>query len=266
MRILLDQLRESAPEVAASLDTVFDAATEFYGTDTQHPDHCHLASLSDYLDKSGTKELFQRMRYLELESSIDDPALAGVHIEFHYEVLCALDETIQPRYGTTADRVENSARQAFLTGRRLDSLGSHGEASREAYVGWLEQQDGFVEAITQLTASRDAIEDEQANKTAIGVCYDLTGSEDLALRVMAFALLESGNVNLFAQQGEVETRVRRPDGAKNDIVTTSAGDRLGSCGICPPGSGWPPTTCTTRIRGGPHGVERPAVSGSAVLR
>ena len=117
--VLLDELRTSNSELVESLDNAFNAATEFYGTDTRHPDHRHLASLSDYLEKSGTRELFELMRYVELDSWIDDPALERVHIEFHYEILCALDEAIQPRYGTIADRVEELARLAFLDGSRF---------------------------------------------------------------------------------------------------------------------------------------------------
>ena len=231
LRVLLDELRGNAPGIAASLDRSFDAATEFYGTDTQNPDHAHLASLSDYLATSGTADLFKRMRYVGLESSIYDPGLEMVHIEFHYEILCALDEAVQPRYGPTADRVEYFARQAFLSSPRLDSVASHGEASKEAYVEWLEEQYTYVDAIRILTASRNAIEDEHANSAAIGVCYELTGCEDdLALRTIAFALIESGLSRIVdqpAQHGEIETRVKRPQGARNKIVTTPAGDQLG---------------------------------------
>ena len=227
LSVLLDELRASAPGVAGSLDNAFNAATEFYGTDTGHADHYHLASLSDYLEEVGTKELYERMRYVELESSVDDPALERLHIEFHYEILCALDEAIQPLYGTIADRVEELARLAFLGGSQLDSLTSQGEASKAAYVGWLEEQDSYVDAIRRLTASRNAIEDEHANRAAIGVCYELTGSEDLALRTIAFALIRCGTVDLRAQRGEIETCVRRPEGAVNDIVSTPAGDDLG---------------------------------------
>ena len=227
LSVLLDELRTSNPGVAGSLDNAFEAATEFYGTDTGYPDYRHLASLSDYLETSGTKELFERMRYVELESSVDDPALERVHIEFHYEVLCALDEAIQPRYGTTVDRVEELARLAFLDGSRVDPLASHGEASRAAYDRWLEEQDSYADAIRRLTTSCNAIEDEHANSAAIGVCYKLTGSEDLALRTIAFALIQCGTVDLPAQCGEVETCVRRPEGAVNDIVSTPAGDDLG---------------------------------------
>lgn len=227
--VLLGELRDCNSGVAASLDSAFEAATEFYGTNTQDPDHCHLASLSDYLDMSGCKEQFKRMRYFELESSIDDPALEYVHVEFHYEVLCALDEAIQPLYGPIADRVEYFVRRAFLHSRRVDSLASHGEASKEAYVGWLEEQGTFVEALRRLTATRNAIQDEHANRAAISVCYQLTGSDDLALRTIATALVESGSrtIDLSAEHGEIETRVHRPDGSKNRIVTTPAGDILG---------------------------------------
>ena len=227
LHVLLDELRSVAPSIAMSLDKVFHTATEFYRTDTQNRDHCHLESLSDYLKKSGTKELFKRMRYVELESSIDDPDLESVYIEFHYEILFAIDEAIQPRYGTTAKRVEHFARRAFLASRRLDTLASHGEASKEAYVGWLEEQDSFVDAIWQLTASRNVIQDEYANQEATSVCCELTGSSDLALRITAYALVQSGVVDLSAQHNEITTRVWRPEEAMNDIVTTPAGDQLG---------------------------------------
>ncbi|MCY3568199.1 MAG: hypothetical protein OXH38_06195 [Chloroflexi bacterium] len=224
---LLDELRTSDSGEAESLDNAFNAATEFYGTDTRHPDHRHLASLSDYLEKSATRELFELMRYVELESWIDDPALTMVHIEFHYEILCALDEAIKPRYGTTADRVEELARLAFLDGSRFDTSASQGEASKAAYDRWVEEQDSFVDAIRRLTASRDEIEDEHANSAAVGVCYKLTGSDDLALRTIAFALIQCGIVDRPAKRGEIATCVRRPEAAMNDVVSTPAGDDLG---------------------------------------
>ena len=87
------------------------------------PDHRHLASLSTYLEKVGDPKHFQLMRYLELESSVYDPALRYIHMEFYHEILCALDEAIQPLYGTIGNRVESLARTAFLTKRPLGVLG-----------------------------------------------------------------------------------------------------------------------------------------------
>jgi len=78
---LLDELRACNPGVAESLDEAFNAAIEFYGTDTEHPDHRHLASLSDYLHETGTEGMFKRLRYAELEWSIDDPAFERAHME-----------------------------------------------------------------------------------------------------------------------------------------------------------------------------------------
>lgn len=220
---LLDELRACNPEVAASLDSAFAAAAEFYGTDTQHPAYRHLASLPDYLEKVGSKKHFELLRYVGLESSIDDPALEYVHMEFHYEILCALDEAIRPRYGTIANRVEYFARLAFLDSPLLESLASHSAASKEAYVGWLEEQDTYVEAIRKLTTRRNAISNEHANCAAIDVCYKLTGSEDLALRTIAHGFVLSE----LTQHGEIETRVSRPKEVKNQLVTTPAGDLLG---------------------------------------
>ena len=66
------------------------------------------------------------MRYLELESSVYDPALQYIHIEFHHEILCALDEAIQPLYGTISNRVESLLSREFFSSERLSSVGSHG--------------------------------------------------------------------------------------------------------------------------------------------
>ena len=231
LRVLLDQLRTCNSGVAASLDNAFAAATGFYGTDTQGPDYRHLASLQDYLKMAGSNEQYKRMRYVELESSIDDPALESLHLEFHYEILCALEEAIQPLYGTIFDRVEYFAQRAFLDSRRLESLASHSEASREAYQGWLEEQDTYMEAIRSLTASLHAIGDEHADSAARRAYSDLTGSEDLALRTVAYALISAEP----AQGGDIETSVWRDEETGNRIVTTPAGDALGFIRLLPTG-------------------------------
>ena len=80
LRTLLDELRMCDSRVATSLDNAFAAATEFHGTDTLDTTYRHLALLPDCLEKAGAQKLFELMRYCELESSIDDPALGCIHI------------------------------------------------------------------------------------------------------------------------------------------------------------------------------------------
>ena len=220
---LLNELRACDPSVAKGLDDAFAAVTAFYGTDTSDPDHRHLASLSTYLEKVGDPRHFELMRYLELESSVYDPALLYMHIEFHHELLCALDEAIQPRYGTISNRVESIAGREFLRSDRLSSVGSHGDESQDAYVRWFEEQSSFVEAMRKLTACRSAIGDQDADRVASSVCYKLTGHEDLALQAIANGLVRSKPT----QQGEIETRVHRQEGISNRFVATPAGDVLG---------------------------------------
>ena len=91
---LLSELRACDPSAAKQLECAFAAVIEFYGTDLSDPDHRHLASLFAYLEKVGDRGHFELMRYLELESSVYDPALQYIHIEFHHEVLWALAEAI----------------------------------------------------------------------------------------------------------------------------------------------------------------------------
>ena len=144
-------------------------------------------------------------------------------MEFHHEILCALEEAIQPLYGTISNRVESLLRTEFLSGERLSSVGSHGAESQDAYVRWLEEQSSFVEAMRKLTASRDVIGDQHADEVASSVCYRLTGHEDLAIQAIANGLIRSEPT----QQGEIETRVYQPDEMGNRLVATPAGDALG---------------------------------------
>ena len=220
---LFNELRACDLRTAKWLDDAFAAVTAFYGTDMSDPDHRHLASLSAYLEKVGDPKHFELMRYLELESSVYDPALRFLHSEFHCEILCALDEAIQPRYGTISNRVESLARTEFLRIGRLSSEGLHSEESQDAYTGWFEVQSSFVEAMRKLTTCRGAIGDQDADRAAKSVCYKLTGHEDLALQAIANGLIRSQPT----QQGDVETHVHRPEEMGNRLVATPAGDVLG---------------------------------------
>ena len=230
--VLLQELRECDAAAASSLDHAFAATIEFYDTDTQDPDYPYLTSLSDYLKMTGSQQQFELMRYLELESSIDDPALEYMHVEFHYEILKALSEILFPRYGTIHERVERAAREAFLSSHRLETLASHSEASKEAYIGWFEDQPSFMEALRSLTSRVQQISDDDVNQVAVGVCYDLTGCEDLALRIVASELICSEP----SQPGGIETCAWRVEGSKNRIVTTPGGNVLGYMRRLPTGS------------------------------
>ena len=220
---LLNELRACDPNTAKWLDDAFVAVTAFYGPDMSDPDHRHLASLSAYLEKVGDPKHFELMRYLELESSVYDPALQYIHIEFHHEILCALGEAIHPRHGTISNRVESLARREFFSSDRLSSVGSHGEECQDAYVRWFEEQSSFVEAMRKVTACRSAIGDQHADEVASSVCYKMTGHEDLALQAIANGLVRSEPT----QRGEIETRVHRPEEIGSRLVATPAGDVLG---------------------------------------
>ena len=221
--ILLKELMGCDPMAARSLCDAFDAALKFYDTDTQDPDYRHLASLPDYLGKAATEEQFKLMRYFELESSIDNPALEYMYVEFHYEILLALGEVLLPRRGTIFDRVEEAARRAFLNTQRLASLASHCDASMEAYTRWLEDQGTYLGALRKLGSRERPIGDEHADRVATSVCYQLTGSEEITLRIVAYAQVVSEPI----QHRDVETCIWRIKGSMNRIVTTPAKDPIG---------------------------------------
>lgn len=220
---LFSKLKACDPSTADLLDNAFAAVTAFYGTEMSDPCHRHLGSISDYLGKVGDDTSFTLMRYLELEWSVRDPALQYMHVEFHHEILCALDEVIQPRFGTIGDRVEYLARREFLRSNLMSHDGVTSEQSWRAYTQWFEEQGSFVEAMRKLTACDGAIGDEYADRVAKSVCNELTGHEDLALQAIAQGLVNSKPT----QQNGVETRAHRPQEAGNWLVTTPAGDALG---------------------------------------
>ena len=250
---LLSELRACDPSAAKRLDCAFAAVTAFYGTDMLDPEHRHLASLSAYLEKVGDPRHFELMRYLELESSVYDPALQYIHIEFHHEILWALDDAILPLYGTIGNRVESLARREFLSRDRLSSVGSHGEESQDAYVRWFEEQSSFVEAMRKVTACRNVIGDQHADEVARSVCYKMTGHRDLALQAIANGLVRSEPT----QQGEIETRVHQPEEMGNRLVATLAGDVLGHMRPLPIGF-WLATDDPSRGRSSWFRTERDA--------
>ena len=221
--ILLEELRACDAKAARSLCDALDAAIKFYGTDTQDPDYRHLASLPDYLGKAATEEQFKLLRYFELESSIDNPALEYMYVEFHYEILRALGEVLLARYRTIFDHVEEAARRAFLDTQRLASLASHGEASKEAYTRWLEDQGTYLGALRKLGSRERPIGDDHADRVATSVCYELTGSEEIALRIVSYAQVSSEPI----QHRDVETCIWRIKGSMNRIETTPAKDPIG---------------------------------------
>ena len=259
--ILLGELMGCDPMAARSLCDAFDAAIEFYGTDTQDPDYSHLASLPDYLGKAATEEQFKLLRYFELESSIDNPALEHMYVEFHYEILRALGEILLPRYATIFDRVEEAARRAFLHSQRLDSLASHSKASKEAYTRWLEDQGTYLGALRKLGSRERPIGDDHADRVATSVCYELTGSEEIALRIVAHAQVSSKPI----QHRDVETCIWRIKGSMNRIVTTPAKDPIGFARPLPTGF-WVASDDTndTHPSWFRHGVRRSAVFGQSV--
>ena len=223
LSILLDELKVCDPTAARSLCDAFDAAIRWYGTDTQDPDYRHLASLPDYLGKAATKEQFELLRYFELESSVDNPALEFMYVEFHYEILCGLGQILLGLHGTIFDRVEEAARRAFLDAQRLASLASHSEAAKDAYTKWLEDQGTYLEALRRLGPRERPIGDDHADRVASSVCYDLTGSEEIPLRTVAHAQVSSEPI----QHRDVETYMWRIRDSMNRIVTTPAKDPIG---------------------------------------
>ncbi len=107
--------------------------------------------------------------------------------------------------------------------QRLASLASHSEASKETYTAWLEDQGIYLGALRKLGPRERPIGDDYADGVATSVCYELTGSEEIALRIVAHAQVSSKPI----QHRDVETCIWRIKGSMNRIVTTPAKDPIG---------------------------------------
>ena len=107
----------------------------------------HLQSLQKYLHETGSNDAFQKMRYWELEQSLDEDLIRKVYPSLHLELLHALREILmdpdRPKDTVTA-RVERAARVALIDRARGTSSGD----SCDRYIEWLRGHNNFREAIT----------------------------------------------------------------------------------------------------------------------
>ena len=90
-----EALEEYDPDAEGFLSRAFDEAVRFYNYNTNANELKHLRSLSQYFQETGTDDAFKKMRYWELEQSLEDVLIRRVNLRIHREILFALQQLLR---------------------------------------------------------------------------------------------------------------------------------------------------------------------------
>ena len=183
----LKELNEHDQEAAYFLDTAFREAVEHYGYNPKAPYMGHLENLQKYIHETGSNAAFQRMRYWELEQSLNDDLIRKIYPSLHLELLHALREILlnpeRPK-DTVKARVERAAEVALINNASATSA----EDSCDRYVKWLQRQGNFREAMISAVKENFNIGDDYAQETTRSAYEELIESKDPAVRYFATTL------------------------------------------------------------------------------
>ena len=183
----LKELNEHDQEAADFLDIAFMEAVEHYGYNPNTPYMGHLENLQKYMHETRSNTAFQKMRYWELEQSLDDVLIRKIYPSLHLELLHALREILlnpeRPK-DTVKARVERAAEVALIN----NASGTSAEDSFDRYVEWLNQHDNFREAMASAIRKNFNIGDDYSQEITRRAYEELMESKDPAVRYFASTL------------------------------------------------------------------------------
>ena len=183
----LNELNEHDQDAADFLNMAFREAVEHYGYNPNAPYMGHLENLQKYMHETGSNATFQRMRYWELEQSLNDDLIRKIYPSLHLELLHALRELLldpdRPK-DTVKARVERAARAALIDNAR----GTSAEDSVDRYVEWLKRHGNLREAMASAVKENFNIGDDYAQETTRTAYAELMESKDPAVRYFAATL------------------------------------------------------------------------------
>ena len=183
----LKELNEHDREAADFLNTAFREAVDHYGYNPKAPYMGHLENLQKYMHETGSNAAFQRMRYWELEQSLNDDLIRKIYPSLHLELLHALREILlnpeRPK-DTVTVRAERAAEFALTNNAR----GTSAEDSLDRYVEWLQRHDNFRQAMASAVKENFNIGDDYAQETTRRAYAELMESKDPAVRYFASTL------------------------------------------------------------------------------
>ena len=228
------KLGSSDKDSADFLAAAFQDAVKFFGYNDKDKGFGYLRSLDDYLSKSGTKSVFERLRYwvIELPKEGEEEPFKYISPPIHRELLCALRSLFfSKRRETVSARVEREVAEAMFMGRRISYAtdDTSKEQSVRRYMDWL-----FKEHRTRRGALEEAVHqdfiigDDFANQTVRDAYNDLRQSKDPAVQFYSRKLtyLPKGSQprNPDARPVSIPNREKYPTAV---TVETPAGTSLG---------------------------------------
>ncbi len=154
---LYRDLRHCDRASAEYLTRAFEDAVEFYGYNVNEKGRGHFRSINAYLDKVGTEDTFETLRYWAIgESGKGQSPWRYISPSIHRELLCALWCVFFPsRRDIVSERVERKVSEALFH-PRITVRGA-GDTAKELsirwYLDWL-----FKEHRTRRSALEEAIQ------------------------------------------------------------------------------------------------------------
>jgi len=188
LNYLYRELRNCDEDSADFLGEAFRDAVKFFGYKAKDKGFGYFRSLDDYLSKSGTEHVFERLRYwvIELPKEGEEEPFKYISPPIHRELLCALwNLFFSKRRETVSARIEREVAEAMFMERRISysSDDTSKEESVRRYMDWL-----FKEHTTRRGALEAAVHqnfvmgDDFANQTVRDAYDALRRSKDPAVQ------------------------------------------------------------------------------------
>ena len=189
---LYQQLRQSDPAYARSLNIAFQAAVRHYQYNTNATNLRHFKTIERYLEFTGSDQAFQGVRYWELNQSLEEILLRKIFPNIHLELLHGLSEILishRRPMETVDDRVERTIQDTIhRTGDLWYETGIPIECSDNGYANWLTRHHSFKEALANAVKEGFKIGDALACKSMRKAYEQLLESKDPAVRYFVNSL------------------------------------------------------------------------------
>ena len=214
-------LKMNDEKSAAFLEDAFEAAKNLYGLNDKADGMTHFRSLEVYLETTGSDDVFDQIRYWELDPSIGEIFLRQVHISIHMELLYGLHEIlIQPH--RDKDTVEARVERAVETSIFENGGPIYDRAT--PFSQWLNQFGTRREAMAHAVRCNFALEDNYTSEITSAAYKSLLEAKDLAVRYFASTLdvLPRQTREIIPELEWLESH-----GQRKARVSTPAGDILG---------------------------------------
>ena len=187
--LLYKRVKANDPASAAYLSCAYDETISFFRYNIESRDLAHLQSLESYLDVTGTKQVFQKIRYWVLDSK----PIPGLQLLLHREILYALSRLLlNDMKETVVTRVERRMTDALFNDRSLSYISGDTESEENVhrYRRWLHTHTSARHVLKESVEVDFAVQgaDEFAMQQVKEAYEELQKSEDIAVRYYLMTL------------------------------------------------------------------------------